>query len=121
MASTMENFAEKSGRANPDAIHIEEVFEEEEEELFEIDLEVVTGIPQPETKSYFTAATSNALLANCLLPIAHLSSAIPMTSNPKARHPFPLAGGAASHRQSHPLSRVVLVVVDAFKVRSFFN
>ncbi|KAJ4705195.1 2-isopropylmalate synthase [Melia azedarach] len=56
--------------------------EEEEEELFEIDLEAVESIPPPHYwESYFTAATSSTLLANCLLPISDVSSAIPMASS----------------------------------------
>lgn len=53
--------------------------EEEEEELFEINLEIVDHLPPPQYywESYFTA-TSKALLANCLLPISHISSAVPV-------------------------------------------
>ncbi|KAE8726669.1 solute carrier family 35 member F2-like [Hibiscus syriacus] len=52
--------------------------EEEDEELFEIDIEAVNSIPPPHYwEGYFTA-TSSALLANCLLPICDLSTAIPM-------------------------------------------
>ena len=55
--------------------------EEEEEELFEINLEAVNIIPPPQYywESYVTA-TSNTLLANCLLPISDVSSAIPIVS-----------------------------------------
>ncbi|KAH7554062.1 hypothetical protein ACOSP7_028958 [Xanthoceras sorbifolium] len=54
--------------------------EDEEEDLFEIDLEAVDSIPPPHYfESYFTA-TTNTLLANCLLPISDVSSAIPMVS-----------------------------------------
>ncbi|OAY42891.1 hypothetical protein MANES_08G024300v8 [Manihot esculenta] len=54
--------------------------DEEEEELFEIDLESVDRIPPPHYwESYFTA-TGSALLANCLLPIADVSNAVPTTS-----------------------------------------
>ncbi|KAJ4829120.1 hypothetical protein Tsubulata_035896 [Turnera subulata] len=50
---------------------------EEEEELFEINLEAVNSIPPPHYwESYFTA-TRSALLANCLLPIADVSCAVP--------------------------------------------
>ncbi|KAA8518588.1 hypothetical protein F0562_016062 [Nyssa sinensis] len=67
---------------------------EEEEELFEINLEVVNNIPPPHYwESYFTA-TSNALLANCLLPIAAVSSAVPMVT--KACEPLPLPGMPSS-------------------------
>ncbi|CAA2995191.1 Hypothetical predicted protein [Olea europaea subsp. europaea] len=52
--------------------------EEEEGDLFEINLEVVNKIPPPQYywDSYFT--TSDTLLANCLLPISDVSRAIPM-------------------------------------------
>ncbi|KAK4345787.1 hypothetical protein RND71_035963 [Anisodus tanguticus] len=62
---------------------VEEEEEEEEEELFEIDLELVNNISPPHynLESYFTTATSSCtLLANCLLPIADVSSAIPTTT-----------------------------------------
>ncbi|EEF33641.1 conserved hypothetical protein [Ricinus communis] len=55
--------------------------EDDEEELFEIDIEAVNSIPPPHYwESYFTAAGSSALLANCLLPIADVSSAVPTPS-----------------------------------------
>ncbi|KAM7526068.1 hypothetical protein LguiA_015970 [Lonicera macranthoides] len=57
----------------------EYIDEEEEEELFEINLEIVDHLPPPQyySESYFTA-TSKALLANCLLPVSHISSAVPI-------------------------------------------
>lgn len=61
-------------------LHINMEEEEEEEELFEINLEVVNSIPPPHYfENYFTA-TGNTLFANCLLPIADVSSAIPIVS-----------------------------------------
>ncbi|XVF55697.1 hypothetical protein PTKIN_Ptkin06aG0057900 [Pterospermum kingtungense] len=54
--------------------------DEEEEELFEINLEAVDNIPPPHYWEAFFTATSSALLANCLLPISDLSSAIPTVS-----------------------------------------
>ncbi|PIN05406.1 hypothetical protein CDL12_22051 [Handroanthus impetiginosus] len=52
--------------------------EDDEEDLFEIDLEIFSKIPPPHYwESYFTA-TNNTLLANCLLPIADVSKAVPM-------------------------------------------
>ncbi|OMO82176.1 hypothetical protein CCACVL1_12044 [Corchorus capsularis] len=53
--------------------------EEEEEDLFEINLEAVNSIPPPHYWEGFYTATSSALLANCLLPISDLSTAIPST------------------------------------------
>ncbi|KAK2655313.1 hypothetical protein Ddye_008365 [Dipteronia dyeriana] len=57
--------------------------EDEEDDLFEIDLEAVDSIPPVPHywESYFTATTNTTtLLANCLLPISDVSSAIPMVS-----------------------------------------
>ncbi|KAK0585781.1 hypothetical protein LWI29_033953 [Acer saccharum] len=57
--------------------------EDEEDDLFEIDLEAVDSIPPVPhyRESYFTATTNTTtLLANCLLPISDVSSAIPMVS-----------------------------------------
>ncbi|XP_050383490.1 uncharacterized protein LOC126800217 [Argentina anserina] len=54
---------------------------EDEEDLFEIDLEAVESIPPPQYNwdSYFTAA-GDVLLANCLLPVTDISRAIPTVS-----------------------------------------
>lgn len=51
--------------------------EEEEGDLFEINLEIVNKIPPPQ---YYweTIITTNTLLANCLLPIADVSCAVPI-------------------------------------------
>ncbi|KAM3339986.1 hypothetical protein P3S68_029856 [Capsicum galapagoense] len=63
--------------------HMLDEEEEEEEEFFEIDLELVNNISTPHYnwENYFTATTRSncTLLANCLLPIADVSSAIPTT------------------------------------------
>ncbi|KAK9676140.1 hypothetical protein RND81_11G057200 [Saponaria officinalis] len=58
---------------------------EDDEELFEIDLEVVDNIPPPcyYWDGYFTT-TTDALLANCLLPVTDLSNAVPIVANSKA-------------------------------------
>lgn len=55
-----------------------EVENQEEEELFDIDLELVNNIPPPNYywESYLLS-TGNALLANCLLPVTDLSNAVP--------------------------------------------
>ncbi|KAK4396507.1 hypothetical protein Sango_1487300 [Sesamum angolense] len=53
--------------------------EDDDGDLFEINLEVVNKIPPPHYwESYFTATTNTVLLANCLLPIADVSSAVPI-------------------------------------------
>ncbi|KAL4313164.1 hypothetical protein GQ457_01G015420 [Hibiscus cannabinus] len=54
---------------------------EEDEELFEINIEAANSIPPPHYWEAIFTATSSALLANCLLPISDLSTAIPMASN----------------------------------------
>ncbi|OMO68309.1 hypothetical protein COLO4_29766 [Corchorus olitorius] len=58
---------------------VAEMEEEEEEDLFEINLEAVNNIPPPHYWEAFYTATSSALLANCLLPISDLSTAVPST------------------------------------------
>ncbi|KAJ1380256.1 hypothetical protein SESBI_46200 [Sesbania bispinosa] len=50
---------------------------EEDEDLFEIDLDAVPLPPPHYWESYFTSTGNIALLANCLLPTSHISSAIP--------------------------------------------
>lgn len=60
----------------------------EEDDLFEINLDVVNYIPPPNYYwdcIYFTA-TTHALFANCLLPIADVSSAIPTLPEPCDHH-----------------------------------
>ena len=54
---------------------------QEDEELFDINLELVDNIPPPNYywERYFLS-TGNALLANCLLPVTDLSDAIPVIS-----------------------------------------
>ncbi|KAK4281646.1 hypothetical protein QN277_013113 [Acacia crassicarpa] len=60
---------------------IQEIVMEEDEDLFEIDLEAVNAIPPPHYwESYYTS-TGNALLANCLLPISDISVAVPAGSS----------------------------------------
>lgn len=68
-----------------------DMLEEEEEELFEINLDVVDKMPALhhsywEKHTNYTAKSSTspankfALLANCVLPVSDLSSAVPMAS-----------------------------------------
>ncbi|CAN6586897.1 unnamed protein product [Malus baccata var. baccata] len=54
---------------------------EDEDDLFEIDLDLIDSVPQTQYywNRYFTA-TGNALLANCLLPATDISRAIPVVS-----------------------------------------
>lgn len=80
MENNGEQVVQSATKTEPRAIKPEEE-DEEEEDLFEINLEIFNKIPPPEYcwESYFTATTtSNTLLANCLLPIADVSSAVPM-------------------------------------------
>lgn len=62
---------------------IDIMLEEEEEELFEINLDVVNKIPPPQY-NYWKTSNKEALLANCLLPISHLSGAVPIQYSPYA-------------------------------------
>ncbi|XP_057970684.1 uncharacterized protein LOC131159645 [Malania oleifera] len=70
--------------------------EEDEEELFEINLEAVNGIPPPPphhhnhrrepcSSTVASAAANNyVLLANCLLPVADVSNAVPTAEDRNA-------------------------------------
>lgn len=51
----------------------------EEDDLFEINLEVVKSSP-PYDWQRFPAKTGSVLLANCLLPASEISGAVPATS-----------------------------------------
>ncbi|CAL5207397.1 unnamed protein product [Lathyrus oleraceus] len=61
------------------------LMEEDDEDLFEINLDAVNSIiPQPHNyweNNYFISTGGEVLLANCLLPISHISSAIPACNN----------------------------------------
>ncbi|KAL8094865.1 hypothetical protein AgCh_036397 [Apium graveolens] len=75
------------------------MLEEEEEELFEINLDVTDKMPALdysywENDTDFTAMSATtsagnkfALLANCMLPVSDLSSAVPMASTLTAGSP----------------------------------
>ncbi|KAK4419364.1 hypothetical protein Salat_2349300 [Sesamum alatum] len=68
-----------SGPNEQKPIEIAQNEDEDDEDLFEINLEIVNKIPPPHYwESYFTATTNTVLLANCLLPVADVSSAVPM-------------------------------------------
>lgn len=64
-----------SAEASKDQVNMED-----EDDLFEIDLEAVSSIPPPHYWDSGVTATRSALLANCLLPISDLSCAVPMVS-----------------------------------------
>ncbi|OIW12169.1 hypothetical protein TanjilG_28577 [Lupinus angustifolius] len=56
--------------------------EEEDEDLFEIDLEAVNCIPPPHYwDRHYISTENNALLANCLMPISDISNAVPACNN----------------------------------------
>lgn len=60
-------------------VFTQEIDMEDEEDLFEIDLEAVNHMSAPHYwDSYFTSSTGSALLANCLLPVSDISSAVPI-------------------------------------------
>ncbi|XP_017976774.1 PREDICTED: uncharacterized protein LOC18598219 [Theobroma cacao] len=79
MASAVKEEISKHGGSSSRTQSLAEM-EDEEEELFEINLEAVNSIPPPHYWEAFFTATRSALLANCLLPISDLSSAIPTVS-----------------------------------------
>ncbi|XVF07693.1 hypothetical protein REPUB_Repub06bG0161900 [Reevesia pubescens] len=80
MASAIkEEVSEHEGGSSSQTQSLTEM-EDNEEELFEINLEAVDSIPPPHYWEAFFTATSSALLANCLLPISDLNSAIPAVS-----------------------------------------
>ena len=59
----------------------EQMAMEDDEDLFEIDLNAVDCIvPQPDYCENYHTSTGIALLANCLLPIADISSAVPASN-----------------------------------------
>lgn len=52
--------------------------QEEEDELFEIDLQDYNG---PIQRADFSIPKKETLLANCLLPASHVSAAVPTTTS----------------------------------------
>ncbi|KAI4300459.1 hypothetical protein L6164_033836 [Bauhinia variegata] len=50
---------------------------EDDEDLFEIDLDAVNCIPPPRYGHSYNTSTQSALLANCLLPISDILSSVP--------------------------------------------
>ena len=74
MASAVKDCAEHGG-SNED---MEGDDDDDDDDLFEINLEAVNTIPPPHYWESCFTRTGNTLLANCLLPIADVSSAVPM-------------------------------------------
>lgn len=104
----MSSVMAKSDNTSAAAV-VEEEEEEEEEELFEIDLEAVGDLPPPYYwESYLTATANYTLFANCLVPIADVSSAIPMANNSKQTWPLGSGSGRVIWvREAQPLQNFV--------------
>ena len=94
--------------------------EEEEEDLFEINLDVGDNIPPPlYWESHFTATTPNVvLLANCLLPIADLSKAVP-TVEKACDHAFSWHAGSFSAEESVPGKLMGVPTFDTFGLQDY--
>ena len=83
MASAVKDCAEHGGSNEVLAVADmeydgDEEEEEEEDDLFEINLDAVNTIPPPHYWESCYTRTGNTLLANCLLPIADVSNAVPI-------------------------------------------
>ncbi|KAK1408410.1 hypothetical protein QVD17_40156 [Tagetes erecta] len=81
---------------------------DDDEDLFEIDLDAVRDLPPPYYWESCLTVTANTLFANCLVPITDVSSAIPM-ANPRDANQVWLG----------PESRRVIRVRGAEPVQSF--
>lgn len=82
--------------------------DDDDEDLFEIDLDAVCDLPPPYYWESCLTVTANTLFANCLVPITDVSSAVPM-ANPKDTNQAWLGPG----------SRRVIWVRGAEPVQSF--
>lgn len=91
---------------------------EDEDDLFEINLELVENIPPPfYWESCFTS-TRSTLLANCLLPITDVSRAVPITMT--ANHnllPWSI-GSIGDHKSSSLLGAFAWQAICSKKKRS---
>ena len=96
MASTLQHNTYKE-HATCNKEKVVDIKLEEDDDLFEIDLEAVGNLPVPPFywESYLTA-TANTLFANCLVPIADVSSAVPMARNTKSAKQTWLGSGSRS-------------------------
>lgn len=79
MASTLEHNTYKEHAIMP-------IKEEDDDDLFEIDLDAVGNLPPPYYWESYLTKTTNNLFANCLVPIADVSSAIPMANSKDREH-----------------------------------
>ncbi|KAJ0616293.1 hypothetical protein HanPSC8_Chr02g0073881 [Helianthus annuus] len=68
--------------------------EEDDEDLFEIDLEAVDNLPPPCYWESCLTVTTNTLFANCLVPITDVSSAVPLANPKDARQTTSLGPGS---------------------------
>ncbi|KAI3823496.1 hypothetical protein L1987_04934 [Smallanthus sonchifolius] len=87
--------------------------EDDEDDLFEIDLEAVGELPPPYYWESCLTVTANTLFANCLVPITDVSSAVPM-ANPKDANqtwlgPFQSFAGVSSPALSSLLQKTLNV------------
>lgn len=80
MASAVKDCPEQGGSNEVPAEMKLDDDEGHNDDLFEIDLEAVNTIPPPYYWESCFTRTGNTLLANCLLPIADVSSAVPMVA-----------------------------------------
>ncbi|RWW41633.1 hypothetical protein BHE74_00052862 [Ensete ventricosum] len=82
--------------------------DEDEEEFIELDLEVLNRIP---TARYYQSyqVTSDALLANCLLPVRYVCNAIPIDSR--------LHGRPSTKPQQYYYKRLPMVTTTGTKSR----
>lgn len=90
----------------------------DEDDLFEIDLEAVNSIPPPHYWESGVTATGSALLANCLLPISDLSSAVPMVSRACSAVSLAGTGNVVMIMEPIPLGKLLqLSCLGAFGIQ----
>ncbi|PON42455.1 hypothetical protein PanWU01x14_282130 [Parasponia andersonii] len=90
----------------------------DEDDLFEIDLDAVNSIPPPHYWESGVTASGRALLANCLLPISDLSSAVPMVSRTCSALSLAGMGNALMIMEPMPLGKLLqLSCLGAFGVQ----
>ncbi|PWA98611.1 hypothetical protein CTI12_AA016790 [Artemisia annua] len=109
MASTLQHNTYKE-HATCNKEKVVDIKLEEDDDLFEIDLEAVGNLPPPFYWESYLTATANTLFANCLVPIADVSSAVPMARNTKRAEPFHTFAQASSSGALGNLLQKTLVV-----------
>ena len=83
--------------------------DDDDDDLFEIDIDAVSSIPPPHYWESGVTATGSALLANCLLPISDLSSAVPMVSRACSTLAFAGTGSVVMIMEPMPLGKLLQV------------